>query len=483
MLAQIEGQFVRPDTTVEFGILSFGKAVGISGDQALIASSLPNVNSVWIMQQAGDVWGQEGEILALQEQVSQVFGHSLAVDGDAAVVGGLSYSYNGATNGGIAYAYQRSGDSWAGVATLTPDDIQGQDEFGISVGIDGDLIIAGSHKDDDRATDAGAAYIFRQNGGSWIQEAKLHPTDSTENVRLGWSVSVSGDYAIAGAPFELNGIGIQGTAYIFERTSENEWAQAARLDAINPSLAEGFGWDVVINGDVAMVGANGAHGTNSEDGSIPGAVYVYNRIEGVWTFMQKLLASDGASSDQFGGSVDFEGNCAVIGAFNGEKAYLFKNNGTMWQEAAILTSTLDETNTGYGFDVSTSGGNVIVGTLGLFIPEMGGGGAYLYNNLCNSVATASEPASPVQPAFKLHQNYPNPFAASTTIQYKVARPADVRITVYNLLGQEVARLREGTHGSGTYLVTWDNNELASGMYLYTMDVDGVRMATRRMIIR
>jgi|GEM_PF-6755999 len=479
--AQIEGQFVRPDTVVTIGFLSFGSAVGMSGDIAVSAYSIPNFNTVWFMDNVAGLWEQVDEVEALQEDASQVFGSSVAIDGEAAVVGGLSYSYNGATNGGIAYVYELVDNAWVGTATLTPSDVEGQDEFGISVGVDGDVAIVGSHKADASGNDnAGAAYIFRKSGESWIEEDILLPsaTDTVLTGRIGWSVDVSGDYAITGGPFELQGTSVVGSAYIYEY-ADTAWVQAVRLVPDQPTIIESFGSDVVINGDVAMVGASGAD--NGE--TVAGGVYVYNRIDEVWTLTQKIVSSDGEGSDQFGRNVDFEGNCAVVGAFNANKAYIFLFDGTTWQEEAILTPSMGESENGFGFDVGVSDGNVIVGTQGIFIEGMGGGGVFLYDNLCERIATSNESEDPFNLSFDLHQNYPNPFSRNTTIQYNIEQPAYVQLSVYNLLGQEVARLKEGVQSVGTHLTTWDASELASGMYIYALHVDGVRVASKRMVVR
>ena len=424
------------------------------------------------MEESAGTWS-----LTIEDDASQAFGTAVD-DDDVIVAGGPSYSYNGASNGGIAYVYEWSGSDWAGAATLTPDDVEGQDEFGLSVGVDDDVIIVGSHKDDDAGMDSGSAYIFRKNGEAWIQEANLVPADSVLEGRLGFSVDISGDYAVMGGPFELQGTTIAGSAYIFEY-ADTAWVETIRLVSDQPSIAEGFGWDVAINGDVAMIGANGADGVMP----ISGAVYVYNRIDGTWTFAQKLAAIDGSSSGQFGASVDVEDDCAVIGAFNDNKAYVYLFDGSVWREEATLTPAIGEEAGGYGIDVDVSNGNVIVGTLSINVEGVSGGGAFLYSNLCEQVATSNESEDPFNLSFELQQNYPNPFAKTTTIQYNVLKPANVQLSVYNLLGQEVARLKEGGHSIGTHIVTWDAAELASGMYIYALDIDGVRVASKRMVIR
>ncbi|MEZ4766330.1 MAG: T9SS type A sorting domain-containing protein [Calditrichia bacterium] len=87
----------------------------------------------------------------------------------------------------------------------------------------------------------------------------------------------------------------------------------------------------------------------------------------------------------------------------------------------------------------------------------------------------------VPKAFILEQNYPNPFNPSTTIKYHVSKPADVRINVYNTLGQLVATLVDGQKAAGTYSINWDAKNLASGTYFYQMEV-GNDIITKKSIL-
>jgi hypothetical protein len=71
-------------------------------------------------------------------------------------------------------------------------------------------------------------------------------------------------------------------------------------------------------------------------------------------------------------------------------------------------------------------------------------------------------------AFSLHQNYPNPFNSTTTIRYDVKQTGVVQLTVFDLLGREVAKLASGPHLAGSYTITWNAADLPSGIYLCVM---------------
>ena len=87
----------------------------------------------------------------------------------------------------------------------------------------------------------------------------------------------------------------------------------------------------------------------------------------------------------------------------------------------------------------------------------------------------------VAATFELLQNYPNPFNPATEIVYGVPSTGPVSLVVYNLLGQKVATLFEGTQHPGTYTVTFDGSKLASGVYFYTLQFED-RTLTKKLVL-
>lgn len=88
--------------------------------------------------------------------------------------------------------------------------------------------------------------------------------------------------------------------------------------------------------------------------------------------------------------------------------------------------------------------------------------------------------------YSLFQNYPNPFNPSTSITYTIVKSADVRLEVFNILGQSVRTLMDNRHAPGSYTVQWDGRDgagkiLPSGAYLYRLHVDGTPL-TKKMIL-
>lgn len=82
---------------------------------------------------------------------------------------------------------------------------------------------------------------------------------------------------------------------------------------------------------------------------------------------------------------------------------------------------------------------------------------------------------------ELGQNYPNPFNPTTTIRYALPEAAQVRLSVFNLLGQEVAVLVNGTRPAGISSVNFDASNLSSGVYIYRL-TDGTQTITRKLLL-
>jgi hypothetical protein len=97
------------------------------------------------------------------------------------------------------------------------------------------------------------------------------------------------------------------------------------------------------------------------------------------------------------------------------------------------------------------------------------------------VASAETGESGIPVAFLLYQNYPNPFNPTTTIRYGLPQRSPVTLTIYNMLGQQVALLQNGEQGAGYHEVKFDARNLGSGVYFYRLHA-GDFVETRRLLL-
>jgi len=91
--------------------------------------------------------------------------------------------------------------------------------------------------------------------------------------------------------------------------------------------------------------------------------------------------------------------------------------------------------------------------------------------------------SAVPDAYALHQNYPNPFNPLTTINYATPAAGHVKLTIHNVLGQEVAVLVDEVHEAGYRTVSFDASYLASGMYTYRLTAGSFIEVKKMMLLR
>lgn len=114
----------------------------------------------------------------------------------------------------------------------------------------------------------------------------------------------------------------------------------------------------------------------------------------------------------------------------------------------------------------------------LFVSSLAGLVFKLPGNIATSV---EDPHENVPYASVLEQNYPNPFNPFTTIRYHLQQASHIQLTIYDVQGSEITRLTEGIQGSGTYEVTWDAGNHASGLYFYSLQTEG-HVETRAMLL-
>ncbi|KUG26572.1 hypothetical protein ASZ90_003574 [hydrocarbon metagenome] len=85
--------------------------------------------------------------------------------------------------------------------------------------------------------------------------------------------------------------------------------------------------------------------------------------------------------------------------------------------------------------------------------------------------------------YKLEQNYPNPFNPSTTIKFSLPERSEVKLSIFNLLGQEIKMLFHGEKESGSYEYVFENKSLSTGVYFYVLESQQVRLSRKMMLIK
>ncbi|HUU94988.1 MAG TPA: M43 family zinc metalloprotease [Phycisphaerae bacterium] len=365
---------------------NFGYAVALDGDRALIGACADddqwsNSGSAYVFQKIGGVWAQVAKLTASDAAPEAWFGVSVALSGDRVLVGADVDDDHGS-----AYIFENIGGVWTQTAKLTAGDGAPGDYFAWSVGLSADTALVGSVFDDDLGEDSGSAYVFEKTGAVWSDVAKLTAAEGEADDWFAYSVSVSGDTAVIGAPCDDH---VFGSAYVFQRDEggPDNWGQVAKLTASDGAESDCFGASVALSGDTALVGAIG----DDDQGYSSGSAYIFENIGGMWTQTAKLTASDGADYDSLGYSVALSGERALVGAYhdddNGDdsgSAYIFDKIGGVWIEVAKLTAAdgapYDEFS-GWPRGVAISGETALVGAYRDDDNGTDSGSAYVFRDL------------------------------------------------------------------------------------------------------
>ena len=305
----------------------------------------------------------ENELVALDGGKNDMFGISVAISGDTALVGAWDHHVGSNTDQGAAYIFQSQGNTWVPQAELTASNGAAYDCFGVSVAITGDTAIIGAHGHNNSL---GEAFVFVKPASGWVsshQTATLTASDGAFGDIFGASVAISGNTAVIGAPHHNSS---QGEAYVFMEPTGG-WAtgtQTARLNASDGAASDGFGSSVAISGDTVLIGA-------PEHNGEVGEAYVFLKPASGWangTQTAILTASDGVSGGFFGESVAISGKTVLIGApdNNGDvgEAYVFLKPASGWAngtQTARLNASDGAANDSFGISVAISGDSAVIG--------------------------------------------------------------------------------------------------------------------------
>jgi hypothetical protein len=310
-------------------------------------------------------------------QPADEFGFSVSLSGNT-LLAGAPLRDEPASDSGAAFVFdEQTSGAWTRIKKLAPADAAANDNFGWAVALSEDTAIVGSKGDDDSATTSGSAYIFQRNHGgpqNWGQVTKLHASDPAPFDQFGYAVAISGSTAVVGAwPKDGGGGDRAGAVYIFERDlgGFNTWGQATKLTASDSNGFELFGYSVAVSGDSILVGAP----ADDNFGPKIGAAYVFQRDAGEpggWREAQKIVPLDSAPLNKFGGAVSLSNGTAVIGSYwdnsNGTRsgaAYVFDQddlNPDTWHQIAKLTPGDGAAEDWFGISTAVSNDIAVVGS-------------------------------------------------------------------------------------------------------------------------
>jgi hypothetical protein len=337
------------------------------------------------------VWAQGEKLTSPQATLGDLMGWAVALDGSTALIGVPSNPYAGIQRGSVL-CFVHGADGWGSPQSLEAGDGWSGDGFGYAVAMHGDTALVGATMPpyyNPSYPAAGAVYVLARQGEEWVEQQKLVPSDGQPGDTFGIAVAFDGDTAVVGAPFDDDLGTSSGSAYVLVQ-SGGVWSEQQKLLASDGSSSDRFGHSVAIAGDTLLVGATSADGLVAQ----AGAVYVFGRSGSVWSEQQKLVVQDVAAKLSLGGAVALDGDTALLGApadptlgVEAGSAYLFVRSGSTWSEQQKLLPHDGKAHDNFGETTVLAGDTAVVA--GTETPDMtqpGPGAAYVFGRTAGTWA-------------------------------------------------------------------------------------------------
>jgi hypothetical protein len=240
----------------------YGASVAIDGDTAIVGSL--GQNAAYVFQRTGEVWSQQQKLQADDMDGVASFGR-IALDADRVLIGAPdSDAFKGR-----AFVFDRVGTTWTQSAGFAPDAAGANDLFGESVALQGDTAFVASYGFDNYR---GEVYVYALSQGTWTFQTRLRAEDGAQLDGFGVPIAVVGDTVAIGAGYAATDFLYQGAVYVY-RGSGDAWKPVAKLVADDGAREDLFGFQsVAMDQGNILAGAIGVDiGTNTDQG----AAYIF----------------------------------------------------------------------------------------------------------------------------------------------------------------------------------------------------------------
>lgn len=332
----------------------FGYHLSISGDNMVVGAPgdddlFTNSGAAYMFKKVNGNWTQTQILHAPDAEVYDGFGQYCAVEGNVAAVSSFQ------KGSGWVYIYKFNGTEWVYDQKFTATDADNGDWFGRYIVFKENKLYISATMNDENGDDAGAVYIFSNNGTTWVQEQKLIPSTCTELANFGEGISISGNRLAVGALFDREG-GFNAGAVFLYNWNGTQWVYDKKVMASDIAEGDTFGESVALDGDQMIVGAyfkdwsGKSYIYNLIDNSAPVATNLSGNIAEIGNAMQlTLTVSEDTGVASVIGKVNLNGVLSdlpmtpagkkVTPTRNGSKAtYLF--TGTLPAQTQVVNGTI-----------------------------------------------------------------------------------------------------------------------------------------------
>lgn len=362
---------------------NFGGAVALHGDTVIVGASgrradpdIRGAGSAFVFVRTDGAWTPQAELRAPNATATDFFGNSVALHGDTVLVGAYNYGSDFLERGAV-FAFRRSGTAWSTPIRLIAPGADFDGQFGSSVALSATRAIVGARWDSTADFHSGAAYVFADTGTGWALLESLTASDALTSGEFGAAVALDGTTAVIGAPDAQRVSGsYAGAAYFFVE-SGNDWPQQDDVDGGDDASLDLFGYSMAVSGDTLVVGAPHEFLANAPDV----AAFVYARTGEEWVLQASLSAPDGFPAKHFGSAVAIDGDTIAVGTWYDEAVNIFTRADGVWTWRARIVSPDSPPNPTGQFSASLAlqDGTLVVGAPEQNLPGgQGKGVAYVF---------------------------------------------------------------------------------------------------------
>jgi hypothetical protein len=296
-----------------------GYSVALSGPQ-IIGGAIheshagSHCGAAYVFENTSGNWTQTAKLIATDGGTSHLFGYSVALHGDVAVVGAIGVPQVSYQNVGAAYVFERQGTQWPQTQKLISPNPSSTQFFACAVAVNADAILVGAFNNHLGAVAGGAVFAYRHPAADWVQSQVLLPADLTTSDNFGITLSISGDHAVIGShsPDVAPAVG---AAYVFQEAGSS-WVQAGKCIPSDFVYGDTLGNAVAIDGNTVLAG------DSTDDDACPGVLtcdsgsaYFFEFAPGALQYGSCPAGSPCSNADRHGGCRNSTGQGAVLGAF------------------------------------------------------------------------------------------------------------------------------------------------------------------------
>lgn len=252
----------------------FGTSVAINGDTIVVGAndaihSGGQRGAAYVFQRSGTTWTQQAKLITSDLTIVANFGYSVDIDEDTIAVG----APDGAAEGSV-HIFRRAGVNWPLERLLLNPDPVSVRGFGVSVSLSDETLAVGAPYLPEPVSASGSVYIFQRNQGAWVQQAKLEIDSPTRNG-FGYDVGLDENTLLVGAYADDHAGTASGAAFLY-KLNGGSWVQQTKITASDASEDDEFGYSVALRSDRFVMGAPTIF--ISPFGARVGSVYIYEPV-------------------------------------------------------------------------------------------------------------------------------------------------------------------------------------------------------------